>query len=167
MKIELYYLLLGSNLNHPFEQLKQACSKLAQEAGEIKKYSGIYQSAAWGKEDQNDFLNQIVVVNSHLSPWEMLRCIQQIELEMGRQREVRWGERTIDIDILYADSLIIQNAELTIPHPEIQNRRFTLVPLNEVAPEFIHPSIQKTNSELLAACVDPLPVTRYILNASA
>ena len=165
MNSHSYFLLLGSNLNEPHQQLERARFRIL-EIGTIEKVSGIYQSAPWGKLDQNHFLNQVIYISSNLSPHLMLDSLKQIELRMGRQRLEKWGARIIDIDILYADELQIQTDELTIPHPEIQNRKFTLVPLCDIAPEFVHPKLKKTNFQLLEQCADTLSVERYILDTS-
>lgn len=153
------YLLLGTNLGNKSANLQRAKELLTSHAIITKKESKIYETAAWGNEDQPSFLNQVVEVDSNKSPQRILTLVNQIEEEMGRVRFEKWGERLIDIDILYFGSHEIQNEDLVIPHPEIQNRRFTLAPLAEMAPSFIHPVLKKTQQELLEDCVDPLEVT--------
>ncbi|WP_422354778.1 2-amino-4-hydroxy-6-hydroxymethyldihydropteridine diphosphokinase [Roseivirga pacifica] len=153
------YLLLGTNLGNKSANLQRAKELLTSHAIIIKKESKIYETAAWGNEDQPSFLNQVVEVDSNKSPQRILTLVNQIEEEMGRVRFEKWGERLIDIDILYFGSHEIQNEDLVIPHPEIQNRRFTLAPLAEMAPSFIHPILKKTQQELLDNCVDLLEVT--------
>ncbi|RKQ49866.1 2-amino-4-hydroxy-6-hydroxymethyldihydropteridine diphosphokinase [Roseivirga pacifica] len=153
------YLLLGTNLGNKSANLQRAKELLTSHAIIIKKESRIYETAAWGNEDQPSFLNQVVEVDSNKSPQRILTLVNQIEEEMGRVRFEKWGERLIDIDILYFGSHEIQNEDLVIPHPEIQNRRFTLAPLAEMAPNFIHPVLKKTQQELFEGCVDPLEVT--------
>ncbi|MCE2994372.1 MAG: 2-amino-4-hydroxy-6-hydroxymethyldihydropteridine diphosphokinase [Cyclobacteriaceae bacterium] len=165
MKIHAYYLLLGSNLLTPNYQLQKA-RQFLQEVGSIDMTSNIYQTSAWGLKEQDDFLNQVVLLQSKSAPLELLKQLQSIEERMGRKRELKWGPRIIDIDILYADDEQIQTSELVIPHPEIQNRRFALVPLCEIAPEFVHPVLKKTNVQLLELCNDSLAVSRYILDTS-
>ena len=155
------YLLLGTNLGNKSANLQRAKELLTSHAIIIKKESKIYETAAWGNEDQPSFLNQVVEVDSNKSPQRILTLINQIEEEMGRVRFEKWGERLIDIDILYFSSHEIQNEDLVIPHPEIQNRRFTLAPLAEMSPDFIHPILKKTQQELLEVCVDPLEVTAW------
>ncbi|NOS94130.1 MAG: 2-amino-4-hydroxy-6-hydroxymethyldihydropteridine diphosphokinase [Cyclobacteriaceae bacterium] len=166
MKTHIYFLLLGSNQRGPYHQLNQACIVLRQEAGQILSISRVYQTAAWGMTKQDDFLNQVICMKSEYSPHEMLDCIQKIENSMGRERNQKWGPRIIDIDILYADNEIIQTKQLIIPHPEIQNRRFTLIPLCELAPDFVHPILGKSNQQLLETCKDLLPVNLYMLDTS-
>lgn len=146
--------------------MQKARNLVQNEAGTILLASSIYQTAAWGMQNQNDFLNQVVLLQSQAVPLDLLKLLQNIELNMGRKRDVKWGPRTIDIDILYANQDIIETSELVIPHPEIQNRRFALVPLCEIAPGFIHPILKKTNDQLLDLCTDSLAVNRYILPTS-
>jgi len=166
VKRHTYFLLLGSNQREPYSQLSNACMALRQKAGQIISVSGVYQSAAWGLTKQDDFLNQVICVESECNPYEMLDRIQKIENDMGRERVIKWGPRIIDIDILYADNEIIQTEQLIIPHPEIQNRRFTLIPLCEIAPDFVHPVLSKSNHQLLEICTDSLAVKPYILETS-
>jgi 2-amino-4-hydroxy-6-hydroxymethyldihydropteridine diphosphokinase len=157
-----FFLLLGSNQGNRVRQLSDATNKINQLIGPIEKKSSIYQTAAWGKTDQPDFLNQALIVKSSLSPQEVLKIIHSIELEMGRQRTSKWNERTIDIDILYAGELVLNLPELKIPHPEIQNRKFALVPLAEIATNFVHPILKKTNKELLSISTDTLEVRQLV-----
>jgi 2-amino-4-hydroxy-6-hydroxymethyldihydropteridine diphosphokinase len=159
----LYFLLLGGNQGNRQHQLQTAIAFIEQTVGVVEKKSSIYETAAWGKTDQSPFLNQAILVNSTLNPTSLLLEIHSIEKKMGRQRLEKWGERTIDIDILFAKDLILKTDELTIPHPEIQHRRFTLVALAEIAPEFVHPVFGKTNAQLLADCKDQLSVVQLII----
>jgi 2-amino-4-hydroxy-6-hydroxymethyldihydropteridine diphosphokinase len=105
--------------------------------------------------DQPVFLNQVLEVQTELMPEEVLRIILEIEHELGRIRYERWGARVIDIDMLYFNDLVRDSARLTLPHPRLHERRFTLVPLTEIAPDFLHPLVQKTSRELLDDCTDP------------
>jgi 2-amino-4-hydroxy-6-hydroxymethyldihydropteridine diphosphokinase len=148
------YLLLGSNLNEPALQLAIARKLITKQVGLIVSESHEYRSAPWGVIDQPDFLNQVLCVQTSFSALELLACLQQIELKMGRERIVKWGSRIIDIDILYFGNDIITNSHLKIPHPELQNRRFTLIPLCDLAPEFIHPVFNISNKTLLNRCTD-------------
>ncbi len=155
-------LLLGSNLGNRKEILEFASNMLLEQVGKITSSSSIYETLAWGIEDQPAFLNQVVITDTKLAPRELLLLINKIEKELGRVRHQKWGERLIDIDILYYDSLIINTENLVVPHPEIANRRFTLVPLVELVPKFEHPVLSKTQSDLLESCKDELEVKKYI-----
>lgn len=149
------FLLLGSNLGDRLQILESAEMLIKERIGKIQSASSIYETAPWGVLDQPAFLNQILIVSTALSPEEVLRIVLEIEHELGRVRYERWGARVIDIDMLYYQDLILDSARLTLPHPRLHERRFTLVPLNEIAPDFIHPFLQKTTSQLLSECSDP------------
>jgi 2-amino-4-hydroxy-6-hydroxymethyldihydropteridine diphosphokinase len=155
-------LLTGSNIGNRTLYLEQAINAIAEKAGKIIATSHIYESAAWGKTDQQDFLNQAIVIETGLSPQALLSTIQEIENEAGRKRTETWGARTLDIDILFYDNLIVDSENLTIPHPYIQERLFTLAPLNEILPELMHPALNKSMAELYAACDKSLNAYPYI-----
>jgi len=159
--MEGIYLLLGSNLGDKREMISAAGKLIDELAGEIVKYSMVYETEPWGKTSQPAFLNQVVEINSPLTPNQLLIALQQIENKLGRVRVDKWGERIIDIDILYYGNLILQKKHLIIPHPEISSRRFTLVPLVEISPDFINPQLMKSNTKLLAECNDELRVNYY------
>jgi 2-amino-4-hydroxy-6-hydroxymethyldihydropteridine diphosphokinase len=152
------YLLLGSNLGDRRVNLKRARYIVEKKIGKIRDSSSIFVTEAWGKRDQPIFLNQVILIKSNLAPLDLLAGLQTIELKLGRIRHETWGERIIDIDILYYNDLVLKLPSLTIPHPEIPNRRFTLAPLAALAPDFIHPVLCKTNAELLDICQDMLAV---------
>jgi len=152
------YLLLGANIGDPMRQLENAKTEIQARIGSIHRASKIYHSQAWGLEDQPDFLNQVVRSTTTLSAPQVLQEIHKIETVLGRIRGQRWGARLIDIDILYYDDHIIHLPDLQIPHPYIQERNFTLLPLNEIAPEYIHPVFKKTNQVLLEESSDTLQV---------
>lgn len=151
---------MGTNLGDKDQNLRKALDEIETRIGKILKRSAIYETAAWGKTDQAPFLNMVIMLKSKLTPVQILHKIQALEKEMGRIRVEKWKERIIDIDILYINGLVVHTAELTVPHPEISNRRFTLAPLNEITPDFIHPVLGKTQSQLLQECPDTLPVTK-------
>jgi len=142
------------------KNLAYALNAIDQTIGLIKKKSSVYQTAAWGKTDQPPFYNQIIEIETSLPSQKVLDQLLTIEQKMGRKRSEKWGERIIDIDILFYGDEIIETKGLIIPHPQLAARRFTLVPLNEIAPHLTHPILQKKIEELLAACPDQLDVTR-------
>ncbi len=155
------YILLGSNLGDKLTSIHQTTEWIERTIGNIKKKSCIYNTAAWGKTNQPSFLNQVICVESTLDAKTILQQSILIEKIMGRERIEKWGERIIDIDILFIDNQIIQSDYLQVPHPAIIDRRFTLIPLVEIAPLFIHPVYQKTLTTLLAACKDKLEVEKF------
>ncbi|MBB6610818.1 2-amino-4-hydroxy-6-hydroxymethyldihydropteridine diphosphokinase [Pontibacter sp. Tf4] len=152
------YLLLGGNLGNRTLYLQQARETIAQRVGTIVQTSAIYETAAWGKTDQPSFLNQVLEVETNLSAEEVLQTINQIEHDLGRERLEHWGARVIDIDILFYDNLVQQTQRLTIPHPQLHLRRFTLLPLHEIASNLIHPVLHQTITQLLQVCPDELEV---------
>jgi 2-amino-4-hydroxy-6-hydroxymethyldihydropteridine diphosphokinase len=154
------YVLLGSNLGDRQQNFEQARKLISLQAGNITRQSAVYQTLAWGNTDQPAYLNQVLEIQTELSPQMLLQKINEIEKEMGRERRVRWEPRLIDIDILYFNSLVIETESLTIPHPQIAFRRFTLVPLAEIAPDYLHPVLQQTNLQLLQNCPDTLEVRK-------
>ncbi|MEI9918285.1 MAG: 2-amino-4-hydroxy-6-hydroxymethyldihydropteridine diphosphokinase [Bacteroidota bacterium] len=149
------YLLLGSNLGDRLDHLKEARERL----GGVVKSSHVYATAAWGNTEQPEFYNQVIEIKTDLLPGELLEKILRAEKEIGRIRAEKWGPRIIDIDILFYRDLIVKKPDLVIPHPEIQNRRFTLAPLAELT-NLTHPVLRKTISQLLEECNDPLQVRR-------
>lgn len=152
------YLLLGTNLGDRAANLEIAISNLRDNIGKINKLSRIYETAAWGKTNQPAFYNQVVSLTTNFPPQILLKRLLAIEAKMGRQRLEKWGERLIDIDILFIGKQIIDSIELQVPHPEIHNRRFTLEPLVEIAPDFLHPILKQTVTEILNNCSDQLDV---------
>ena len=154
------YLLLGSNLKNPEQQLFSARNLIAAEIGEIINTSSLYATAAWGNTNQPDFLNQVIVVNNDFSDITLMETILEIEANMGRIRTQKNAPREIDIDILFFNNDIINLPELIIPHPLLQERKFVLIPLIEIAPSYKHPILLKTNQELLEICTDSLDVQK-------
>ena len=150
------YLLLGSNLGNRLEYLKEAANLLAKQKIKIIDESSIYETEPWGQKNQDWFLNIILEVTTSLDPNSLLTTILSIENQLGRNRKEKWGERCIDIDILYFFNEELTTEKLNIPHPGIPDRRFTLVPLAEMAPLEIHPTLNKNHIELLAECSNPL-----------
>ncbi len=154
------FLLLGSNMGNSLDFLDKASKALQEQVGKLIKSSSRYQTAAWGKTDQPDFINQVLKLETGLSPLEVLKTILGIERKLGRERTEKWGSRTIDIDILFYDQEVVASSELTIPHPYLQQRAFTLIPLAELEPEFVHPVLKKTVSELLDVLESQLEVKK-------
>jgi len=143
------YLSIGSNLGDRINYINKAIEKLKQNNIKIIKSSNIIETEPYGYKEQGKFLNMAVEIDSDLEPLELMKLILEIESELGRIRTVRWGPRVIDIDIIFYDSLIINEPDLKIPHPDMQNRLFVLKPLHEIAPDFVHPVLKKTITELL------------------
>ncbi len=154
------YLLLGSNMGNSRQQLSDAIKHIGNMIGKVIRQSGFYQTAAWGNTDQPDFINQAIIVETQLSVPETMSTILDIEKKMGRIRTLKNAPRIIDIDILFFNKDIINTKNLIIPHPFIRERRFVLVPLNELSPRFIHPVINKTVRQLLKQCPDKLDVKK-------
>lgn len=154
------YLLIGGNVGDRHQNLQRARQLIEARAGKLLNQSAIYETEAWGKEDQPAFLNQVLHVETALEPQALLQAILQAELEMGRQRNQRYGPRTIDIDILLFNDLTLETPELTIPHPQLPQRRFALMPLAEIAATEIHPVLKKSIDELLLDCPDKLGVKK-------
>ena len=155
------YLLLGSNLNNRQLMLERAAKQIADKAGAVIKTSHIYETAAWGNTNQQAFLNRAIEMETTKNQEELLATLIEIEKDMGRKREEKWGPRLIDIDILFFDHLVLNSSHLIIPHPYLHQRRFTLAPLAEIAGNYIHPVLSKSVSDLLRKCTDVLPVNKF------
>ena len=149
-------LLFGGNIGNTAVVFEKASQLLQQKIGAISASSAIYRSKAWGYQSENDYLNQLFLFETRLSAEMILEACLETEQILGRQRSSVHGysDRIIDIDILYFEDLIIKTEDLTIPHPKLQERLFALLPLTEIAPNFIHPVFQKTNKSLLSLCPD-------------
>ena len=158
--MNLVYLLTGTNLGERQVYLAKAREAIAVSCGNISSSSAIYETAAWGMEDQPSFLNQALELQTNLPAIELMSRILKIEASMGRVREEKYGPRIIDIDILFFNDAIIKEEGLNIPHPQLQNRRFALSCMNDMAPFLFHPMFGKSIAELLEECPDPLPVNR-------
>lgn len=155
------YLLLGTNLGDRLENLNTAISYVDNEVGAVFAKSSVYETEAWGKTDQPGFLNQAIAVKSNMPPLQLLQTLLAIEQKMGRVRLERWGERLIDIDLIFYGDLVLSNEEvLQLPHPEMHHRRFVLEPLNEIAENFIHPVFKEKISSILANLTDKLTVQK-------
>ena len=156
------YLLLGSNEGNCLAQIELAIKEIGQWVGSLKIKSSIYKSEPWGFETENFFFNQVILVETEHSPEVVLDIILNIEEKLGRKRnKIGYESRTIDIDILFYDDLILSSEKLKIPHPMIALRRFTLVPMNEIAPDLIYPDTFLTINETLNQCEDRLGVIKH------
>jgi len=154
------YLLIGGNLGDRAAYLEQAVKEIEALCGSITRISSIYETAAWGNTKQPAFYNQAIQLTTPLPPETLLEQLLAIEIEMGRVRTQKYGPRTIDLDILMIDDKVIDTPALTIPHPQLHNRRFALLPLTEIAPSLHHPVLDKTVSGLLENCTDTLDVQK-------
>jgi len=156
------FLLLGSNEGDRMAFLNMASEKINELIGPVISVSRVYETEPWGFESKAFFLNRVLEVNTDLNPQKLLEAVLTIEAKLGRVRTAKgYHSRLIDIDILFYNSDIIQQKDLMIPHPRISERRFTLLPLNELAAEFVHPQNGSTVSELLAYCADTSKVILY------
>jgi len=153
------FLSLGGNLGNTPEIFERTYPMIENKVGPILQKSSLYQTAAWGLTDQADFLNQVLLLESSLTPNKILTEIQAIEKALGRERLVTWGPRTLDVDILFIDQEVIQESDLQVPHPHIQNRKFILIPMLEIAADWIHPISKKSIHELLNETTDTSAVS--------
>lgn len=149
-------LLIGGNLGNRTAHLREAVQQINRQAGKVEMTSALYETAPWGQVQQPDYLNQALLVSTDMDPLTLLHTILEIERHIGRIRQEKWGARVIDIDIIFYNDAIISLPELKIPHPQLQNRQFVLVPLQEILPDWQHPVLHKTVRELLALCTDEL-----------
>ena len=152
------YLLLGSNLGDRISYLRQASRLIGETVATVIQASSVYETQSWGKTDEPDYLNQVLYIETDLHPGLLLEKLLGIETIIGRKREVKWGSRIIDIDILFYGDQTINEPQLVVPHPELHNRMFTLAPLNEIAPDFVHPVLQKKISDLKSELKSDLTV---------
>ncbi|MQY78743.1 MAG: 2-amino-4-hydroxy-6-hydroxymethyldihydropteridine diphosphokinase [Bacteroidetes bacterium] len=161
------YLLLGSNMGDRQRFLKEAARLLQEQAGRILERSSIYETEPWGFTSKDIFLNQVLLAETSLNPYELLKVIKAIETKLGRiGKNQRYIPRCIDIDILFYNDEVYFSDDLVIPHPRLHDRMFTLVPLNEIAPDYLHPILKKTIRELVNLCTDKLMVKKYLKNTA-
>jgi 2-amino-4-hydroxy-6-hydroxymethyldihydropteridine diphosphokinase len=155
-------LLTGGNMGDRASRLARAREQIEKKIGPVAVASALYETAAWGNTGQPPFLNQVLQAQTTLSPEEVLEKILGIETFMGRVRTEKWGPREIDIDILFYGTTVVNGENLTIPHPEIPNRRFVLEPLAEIVPRLVHPVLGVDMKTLLERTADSLPVRRLM-----
>jgi 2-amino-4-hydroxy-6-hydroxymethyldihydropteridine diphosphokinase len=151
------YLGIGSNLEDREANLAEAVDRIATLAGDIIRTSSIYETEPWGFTSDNEFLNMVVEIETQLNPADLMEQLQKIETRLGRIKDdddAQYTSRIIDIDILLYEDVIVNDVNLRIPHPLMEERKFVLVPLNEIAPDVVHPVLMKKISELLRTCSD-------------
>ena len=155
------HLILGGNKGDKNNNLQSAIRQIEERAGIIVRKSDVFVTAAWGNSNQPDFFNQAVCIHTLLSAADLLNILLEIEIHLGRVRQhsEKWMERTMDIDILFFNNEIIDTPDLKIPHPYIQERKFVLVPMNQIASKLIHPIFDKSIETLLNESIDDLKVT--------
>jgi len=152
---ENVYLGLGSNVGNRAGFLKKTAEKISEHKNiKLIRSSSMYETEPWGITDQEKFLNSVIEIETGLMPSELLDFLKATEKSVGRTKRGKWLEREIDIDILFFGDLVYQSGVLTVPHKEVQNRRFVLVPMNEIAPDFVHPVLLKPMKKLLALTRD-------------
>ena len=161
MKKTKVILSLGTNIGNRESHLENALIAMQAQGLSFIKQSPVYESAAWGKTDQAAFLNKVVQIETELEPLDLLQLILKIEKDMGRQRMEKWSPRIIDIDILYFGSRRLDHSALKIPHPYIKERRFVLVPLCDILPEFEDPVSGLRIREILESCTDTSSVILF------
>jgi 2-amino-4-hydroxy-6-hydroxymethyldihydropteridine diphosphokinase len=155
------YLHTGSNLGNREKNLFSACQEIEEKIGKISQQSSLYETEAWGVENQPAYFNQALEVETQLSPLEVLNTIGVIEKKLGRIRTIRWSSRIIDIDILFYGDSILNTHNLTIPHPRIPDRNFVLIPMKEIAPNLVHPVLKKDILTLLSESTDKCEVKKW------
>lgn len=159
--MNIVFLQLGSNLGDRELLLQNAIVSIEEIVGEVVKKSKVYESTPWRVEGQENYLNQILKVKTKLQAENVLARILEIEKNLGRLKLEKWGERLIDIDIIFYNDSIIETAELCVPHKHMHERMFVLAPLHDLAPEVVHPKYNKTVDELLQICTDAELVKEY------
>jgi len=155
-------ILMGSNLGDRVKFFLEAEKRITHDIGRILIKSSIYETQPWGFDHKNEFLNQVVGLESEFPTDKVLDALLTIENQMGRKREEGgYTTRNIDLDLLFYDSFIINTTKLILPHPRLHLRKFTLVPLNEIFPTLVHPVLNMSISQILKNCSDPLRVRKF------
>jgi len=161
--MNIVYLQLGSNLGDRERFLSKARSIIEIEVGDVITSSKVYESSPWRVDGQSNYLNQVLKVGTEFEPNKVLKRILQIEDYLGRKRIEKWGERLIDIDIVFYNHEIIETPSLCVPHKHLHERRFVLTPLMEIASTYTHPKYKMTVADLLTKCHDSDHVVEYVI----
>lgn len=149
------YILLGTNKGNKLDNMQQALSQLLIAGITPLHLSSIYETAAWGNTNQDSFFNAVIKIETKLNAHQLMQLLLTIETKMGRVRnELKWQPRLIDLDILYFNEEVITSDFITVPHPFLHQRRFTLIPLAEIAATFVHPVLKLNNKQMLHNCED-------------
>lgn len=157
----MIYLGLGSNIGDKIKYINSAVEAISKlKDTKVIRSSSIYKTEPWGIKSQDEFLNSVLEIESGLNPEELLFELKRIENVLGRKNRVKWHKREIDIDVLFYNNVVLKNDNINIPHPEIQNRKFVLIPLCELNPGFIHPVLNETMECLLSNSKDNLKVLK-------
>jgi 2-amino-4-hydroxy-6-hydroxymethyldihydropteridine diphosphokinase len=160
-RIHRVSLLFGSNLGDRAVHIQRAMKSVQDEMGKAEKISSLYETEPWGVSDQPNYLNAAMIIRTGHSPQQLLSFLKRIETEEGRTDQKKYASRTLDIDILFYDDLVLNSKELVVPHPKMHLRKFALVPLNEIDGELMHPVFKKSIARLLDECSDSLDVLKF------
>ncbi len=160
--MDFAHLSLGSNLGNKLNNILLAKEIIGRKTGKIVSESSVYKTSPWGTDSDNFYLNQVIKIETILTPHELINKILKIEIEVGRIRtNKKWEDRIIDIDILFHSDFIIHSDNLILPHPLLHKRKFVLIPLNEIDKNLMHPILNKSISEILSICSDESSVSLY------
>jgi 2-amino-4-hydroxy-6-hydroxymethyldihydropteridine diphosphokinase len=156
------YLGLGSNIGDRYAFIKKAIVKIkSNKRIKVIHCSSIFETEPWGLKEQREFLNCVIKIETDIPPVELVNEMKEIETKLGRKKKEMWGEREIDIDVLFYDDIVYSDEEISIPHMELHNRRFVLVPMCEIAPDYVHPAFDMRIIELLDITPDKSVVKIY------
>ena len=165
--MQTVYLGLGSNKGERISYIEKAIEEISGlPETNITVISGIYETEPWGNIEQEDYLNAVIGIQTELNAEDLLKELKSIEKFIGRKENRKWSEREIDIDLLFYGNEIIDKDHMKVPHGQIENRRFVLVPMNEIAPGFMHPVFKKNISQMLEDTTDKLKVYKYKLSST-